>query len=210
VKLSQADVERLERFLDRVAGETYPEPPTYVHTYLTRQMLDRALPKMPAPAGIDKAKVLDVGCGQGVALELFAQRGFDAIGIALNDEDVAACRTRGFDVRKMDQSFLDFPDGSFDILWCRHCLEHSIFPYFTLSEFRRVLRPQGHLYVEVPAPDTSCGHQNNKNHYSVLGKSMWAALMQRSGYTIVDALDINFTVAAGPDTYWAFIARKDG
>src|SRR6185295_13701831 len=51
----------------------------------------------------------------------------------------------GYDVRYMDQSFLDFPDGSFDAIWCRHCLEHSVFPYFTLSGFNRVVKPGGWL-----------------------------------------------------------------
>lgn len=100
----------------------------------------------------------------------------------------------------MDQSFLDFPDGTFDVVWCRHCLEHSIFPYFTLSGFHRILRPGGWLYVEVPVPDTSCAHQTNRNHYSVLGKSMLGSLIERSGFRIVDVLDITFSVPAGPDT----------
>ena len=40
----------------------------------------------------------------------------------------------------MDQSFLDFADDYFDFVWCRHCLEHSIFPYFTLQEIYRVIK----------------------------------------------------------------------
>jgi len=128
--------------------------------------------------------------------------------VTLNQTDVDVCRSLGYDVRYMDQSFLDFPDESFDVLWVRHCLEHSVFPYFTLSGFHRVLKPGGWLYVEVPAPDTSCAHQTNGNHYSVLGKSMLGSLIERSGFRIVDILDISFTVPAGPDTYWAYIQQR--
>jgi hypothetical protein len=60
----------------------------------------------------------------------------------------------------------------------------------------------------VPAPDTSSAHQANPNHYSVLGKSAWLQLMSRSGFALVDQLDLDFTVPAGPDTYWAFVLRK--
>ena len=81
----------------------------------------------------------------------------------------------------MDQSFLEFADNYFDFVWCRHCLEHSIFPYFTLQEISRVIKPEGYLYIEVPVPDTSCQNQTNKNNYSVLGKSMWLDLIKRSG-----------------------------
>lgn len=126
----------------------------------------------------------------------------------MGSEDLAACRQAGFDVRKMDQSFLDFGDAEFDLLWCRHCLEHSIFPYFTLNEFHRVLKPGGMLYVEVPACDTPSAHHNHPNHYSVLGKSMWLKLMTCSGFEVVELVDLSFSVPAGPDTYWAFILRS--
>ncbi len=108
----------------------------------------------------------------------------------------------------MDQSFLDFNDEEFDLVWCRHCLEHSIFPYFTLGELFRVLKHKGYLYIEVPAPDTSCNHQANKNHYSTLGKSMWSELIRRTGFNILATFDFKFNVTIGPDIYWAFIQQK--
>jgi ubiquinone/menaquinone biosynthesis C-methylase UbiE len=155
------------------------------------------------------AKVLDVGCGQGVGLEVFAAAGLDAIGITLGP-DVAACRAKGLNVVEMDLSFLDFEDARFDLVWCRHALEHSVFPFFTLSEMHRVLKPGGVLYVEVPAPDTACAHQTNPNHYSVLGKSMWIELIRRTGFAEIAAADLNFSTGVGPDTYWAFITKKPG
>lgn len=63
-----------------------------------------------------------------------------------------------------DMSFLPVADGSFDAAWCRHVLEHSPFPYFTLSEMHRILRDDGPIYLEVPAPDTACHHERNPNH----------------------------------------------
>jgi hypothetical protein len=42
----------------------------------------------------------------------------------------------------------------------------------------------------------------------VLGKSMLGSLIERSGFRIVDILDITFAVPAGPDTYWAFIQQR--
>ena len=108
----------------------------------------------------------------------------------------------------MDFAFLEFPDESFDLVWCRHAIEHSLFPFFTLAELHRVLKPGGVLYLEVPAPDTSCRHQTNPNHYSVLGKSMWVELIRRVGFPETRTLDLNFQTGAGPDTYWAFMQRK--
>lgn len=196
---------RLAAFLDQLKSDTYPEVPSEPHTSITRQMVERIRNTCGLPPG---ARVLDVGCGQGPALELFERLGYSPQGMTLNGEDIAVCRAKGYAVREMDQSFLDLSDGEFDLVWCRHCLEHSIFPYFTLAGFARVLKREGWLYVEVPAPDTSCRHQTNRNHYSVLGKSMWIDLLLRSGFHLIDVIDIQFTVPAGPDLYWAFLARK--
>ena len=203
--LGSADIEKLEGFLERIKKETYPERPTQLHNNITNLMFERCLRKFALP---ENSRVLDVGCGQGLALHLFAARGLTPIGISLNHEDATVCREQGYEVYEMDQSFLTFPDEEFDLIWCRHCLEHSVFPYFTLSEFLRVLKPKAYLYVEVPAPDTACAHQTNRNHYSVLGKSMWINLIRRAGFHLIEDLDINFEAAPGGDTYWAFIQQK--
>ncbi len=205
MKLSDVQIRRLETFLDRIKSETYPEPRTRGHEDVTDRMMPQVLEWAKLGEG---AKVLDVGCGQGVALERFRKAKLDAIGITLNDEDRLACATAGYEARAMDQSFLEFGDGTFDLIWCRHTLEHSIFPYFTLSEFHRVLKPKGWLYVEVPAPDTACHHETNKNHYSVLGRSMWVNLISRSGFTVDASSEIGLTFPAGPDVYWPFVARR--
>jgi SAM-dependent methyltransferase len=203
--LQAPQITRLDQFLERVKAETYPELPGALHDDITRRMLDHLWTICTLKP---HAQVLDVGCGQGVALKHFVAKGLDAVGVTLNPTDADVCRRLGYRVLEMDQSFLDFPDATFDLVWCRHCLEHSIFPFFTLTGFHRVLKPGGWLYVEVPAPDTSCGHQNNPNHYSVLGKSMLASLLTRAGFRIRDQADINFTVQTGPDTYWAFIQER--
>src|ERR1039457_4152301 len=173
---------RLVSFLDKIENETYPETPYIIHDEITAQVLDCLMIQF----GIrPEARILDVGCGQGPALEIFRNKGYlSAIGITLNDEDVRICREKGFDARKMDQSFLEFADSSFDFIWARHVIEHSVFPYFTLTEFTRVLSPGGSLYLEVPAPETTCHQETNPNHYSVLGHGAWTSLLKRCGMVI--------------------------
>jgi 2-polyprenyl-3-methyl-5-hydroxy-6-metoxy-1,4-benzoquinol methylase len=197
---------RFDKFLKGLWSDVYPEHTSGLHDYITASVWERVKQSHPMPAG---AKVLDIGCGQGVALKHFAADKLDAIGIAIG-EDVEICRQKGFNAVEMDLSFLEFADQSFDLVWCRHVLEHSVFPYFSLTETFRVLKPGGVLYMEVPAPDTASRHQTNPNHYSVLGKSMWLQLIKRAGYSTVSVSDVNFNVPAGPDTYWSFIVQKAG
>ena len=205
-KLDNSKIQRFETFLEKIRSETYPEELQEGHTNMTKKLLGMFLNKYSLPEG---CKVLDVGCGQGVALELFKSRKLSFVGITLNSEDVQVCRQKGYEVYEMDQSFLDFNDEEFDFIWCRHCLEHSIFPFFTLTELFRVLKQKGYLYIEVPAPDTTAGHQNNKNHYSVLGRGMWLALIKRSGFIVLEMFDIPIELkTGGKDLYWAFIQQK--
>jgi SAM-dependent methyltransferase len=204
-KSDNVRAQKFDNFLEKIKKETYPEEPSSLHTTLTKQVIgliskNNLLQK--------NSKVLDVGCGQGVALELFKREGFSTVGITLNSVDVSVCKQKGYEVYEMDQSFLDFEDEEFDFIWCRHCLEHSIFPYFTLSGFFRVLKPGGYLYVEVPALDTVCNHQTNKNHYSILGKSMWVELIERTGFKIVNFVDIPVELQIGTDHYLSFIQQK--
>ena len=205
MKLTSEQVVQLEEFLERIKGQTYPEPPTEIHKPIIDAMVPQTVELTKLPAG---SRVLDVGCGQGGAMELFKRAGMDVVGVTLNQEDRDVCARLGYDVRLMDQSFLDFPAESFDMLWVRHCLEHSIFPYFTLTGFARLLKPAGWLYVEVPAPDTSCHHETNKNHYSVLPKSMWESLFGRVGFVPFAGTAHTPVTRAGPDVYWAFLMKK--
>ncbi|MCA9733324.1 MAG: class I SAM-dependent methyltransferase [Deferribacteres bacterium] len=195
----------LRAFLDELEGDIYEEIPSELHDAITKRMVETVLSICPLEKS---SSILDVGCGQGLALEQFSTHGFKPVGITLGEMDLRKCREKGYEVYKMDQSFLEFEEDQFDLIWCRHCLEHSIFPFFTLHQFKCVVKPGGYLYAEVPAPDTSSSHQANRNHYSVLGKSMWQELISRSGFKILDMKDITFNTQLGPDMYWAFLAQN--
>jgi SAM-dependent methyltransferase len=196
--------ERLDRFISqRLQADLYPEPAAEPHLTITRQMID----KLHAIKPLHGLSVLDVGCGQGLALEVFQQHGANAVGVTMGT-DYQVCRDKGFTVHEMDQSFLEFPAASFDVVWCRHAIEHSFFPLFTLHGLSEVLKKDGLLYVDVPAPTTSARHENNSNHYSCFTAAVWRSLFTKAGLHVLEHLDINFTVPCGPDQYHAFFLIK--
>lgn len=188
---------------ERIREDIYPEPPSPLHQQISSQMIEKLNQIVP----LSEKKILDCGCGQGVALDIFKKLNANPIGTTFG-EDLEVCKRRGHEVYAMDQSFLDFPRESFDIVWCRHALEHSLFPLYTLRRFYEVLKKNGILYVEVPAPDTSAQHETNRNHYSCFTKNAWISLFQRSKFEIFEQIDMKFKIMAGDDIYYAFFMKK--
>ena len=197
-------MKRLSAFLGEINKDIYAELPAEPHVSITAQTIPHLFSLGYVKQG---DRVLDVGCGQGQALQLFAELGAEPTGVTFG-EDAVICRQKGLDIAEMDLSFLDFADASFDYIWCRHSLEHSIFPLFTLAEFFRLLGPNGGVYVEVPASETACRHEQNPNHYSVLGKTMWLSLFQKAGLELVGTNELKFTAPIGEDVYWVFLLKK--
>lgn len=198
------DYSRLDAFLDERLNDIYPEPFGDPHPGIIDQMVPKIITDYQLPKG---AKVIDVGCGHGYALRAFRDHGMDATGVGFGEEAEKA-RADGFEVIEQDMSFLDVADDTYDLAWCRHVIEHSIFPYFTLSEMYRIIKPGGVIYMEVPAPDTACMHEANANHYSVLTRTSWLQLLHRCGFEDIKRASISFTLPIGDDCYHVFDARK--
>ena len=195
---------RLHEFIEkRIKEDLYPEFPDIGHIQVTNEVLEHIDKKW----GLRGKLVLDVGCGQGLALEKFIEYGALAKGLAFG-KDYAECTRKGFDVYEMDMSFLEFPDETFDLIWARHSLEHSLFPYFTLDGLFSALKRDGLLYVEVPAADTSANHQLNKNHYSCLTRSSWMTLFDRVGFNLLESYDREVQLRCGPDIWYSFFLQR--
>jgi 2-polyprenyl-3-methyl-5-hydroxy-6-metoxy-1,4-benzoquinol methylase len=100
------------------------------------------------------SSVLDVGCGEGVLTQRFAERLVDGrvVGIDLDDPKLRAeweRRTRAnLSFRAGDATSLPFGDGEFDLASAIEVLEHVPSPERTLAEMARVAR--GRLLVSVP------------------------------------------------------------
>jgi ubiquinone/menaquinone biosynthesis C-methylase UbiE len=100
------------------------------------------------------SSVLDVGCGEGVLTERFAERvdGGHVVGMDLDDPKLRAewtARTRSnLEFRALAGPDLPFSDNEFDIACALEVLEHVPDPEHTLAEVVRVARR--HVLVSVP------------------------------------------------------------
>jgi SAM-dependent methyltransferase len=104
---------------------------------------------------LDGKRTLEVGCGSGFAVQLFAEAGADATAVDLTPWAVETTRRRlaafglEADVREGDGEHLPFEDASFDVVFSWGVIHHSSDMAQALSELVRVLKPGGTLVLMV-------------------------------------------------------------
>ena len=176
------DIVKLRFYYEYILGQVYDEGESPFHKQVTEDVVKKFIDPLDLPLD---AYILDLGCGPGFFLDEMKTRGYtNSLGVTLSPDDYDLCNANGHQARKSDINFLEELDESVDLIFCRHAIEHSPFPYITLLEYNRVLKPHGKMYIEVPAPDSERIHENNKNHYSILGDAMWSSLLVRSGFDV--------------------------
>jgi methionine biosynthesis protein MetW len=90
-----------------------------------------------------RSRVLDLGCGRGVLLDLLVQtKDVFAVGVDLDFEKISACVRRGITAYQGEMmAFMRaFPDGHFDRVICSRTLEEVDHPSAVLAEALRVGR----------------------------------------------------------------------
>lgn len=134
-------------------------------------------------------------------MSIFERHNVTYEGVAIG-EDVQVAQSKGRNVKKMDFTFLDYSDKSFDLVFARHALEHSPFPLITLMEWHRVAKSW--LGIVLPAPEWYT--YKGLNHYSVMEKGQIENLLERAGWRPiwmdVDEKAFGKTAAVKPHEYW--------
>jgi 2-polyprenyl-6-hydroxyphenyl methylase/3-demethylubiquinone-9 3-methyltransferase len=105
-----------------------------------------------ARAGLAGRRVLDVGCGGGLASEAMARRGAEVTGIDMAGGPLDVARLHALEAGvKVDyrlasagQLAVECP-GSFDVVTCLEMLEHVPRPSGIVASLARLVRPGGHV-----------------------------------------------------------------
>lgn len=127
---------------------------------IVQGMLERLLPEQSA------LRVLDAGCGTGGMMTFLARYG-TVVGIDASPEAIEFCRKR--DVRHLAQAsvtHLPFEDSTFDLVVSFDVLYHQAVKddHQALNEFHRVLKPNGHVLLRLPAFDWLRGSHDARVH----------------------------------------------
>lgn len=188
----------------------YDEGTSPMHESLTKEVVEKYIDPLNLPKN---AKILDMGSGPGYFLDQMKQREYiDVTGVTLSPGDIKTCEEKGHKIAKYDLSFIPQKDGyydeSVDFIFCRHALEHSPYPIFTLMEYNRLLKQNGKLYLEVPQPNCERLHEYNLNHYSILGENQLVALLVRCGFNIDVFNKLEFDIQGKNENGETFTAKE--
>jgi 2-polyprenyl-3-methyl-5-hydroxy-6-metoxy-1,4-benzoquinol methylase len=98
-----------------------------------------------------RGRLLDLACAAGYFFEQAARRGWEAHGADLGAWTLEAARSRGLEnMHTGTLADLNFPDHHFDVVHAAQMLEHLPDPKAELADIRRIVRPGGLVYVDVP------------------------------------------------------------
>jgi SAM-dependent methyltransferase len=108
--------------------------------------------------------ILNVGSGTGGTVQILAKHG-KVLNIDQSAEAVRLMQENGFEAYQMDGKRTPLGDGQFHLVAALDVLEHIQEDAVALQEWRRVLKPGGHVVLTVPAyqwlwsgHDVSLGH----------------------------------------------------
>ena len=144
-------------------------------------------PFLPADRG---ARILDVGCGDGVLLWWLQREGYAAAeGVEVSGEQVAIARGLGVEHVHLAplQEFLRGAPERYDLLILRNVLEHfrKDEALAILADARRALRPGGHVLLQVPNGQSPFGGRiryGDFTHEAAYAPSALAQVLTVSGF----------------------------
>jgi SAM-dependent methyltransferase len=143
-----------------------------------------------------KAIVYDLGCGPGVLLQKFAQMGCITTGVDPDAEARALGASRGIRILPGTGEALpnELEPGTADMVLMTHSLEHCLDPQAAIANARRLLKPGGLFYCEVPNCDSlhfqtflDCSEMCDvPRHLFFFGPESLAHYVEAAGFSVID------------------------
>lgn len=161
-----------------------------------RLKFEQAFRKIPVLEQPAQRKHLDLGCGDGLAMEVASEFGYSSVGIDIDPEIVEQARGRGIGevhCHSLEQlaSLKENTIGSFDAITLFDILDHVGNPRAVIQFSHRHLRSGGFLYVEVTDIESFyarvtgryCIHRVPYEHLSYFSRKTLERLLEECGFT---------------------------
>ena len=130
-------------------------------------------------------KVLDFGAGIGLFATRVAAEGLDVSCLEPDKNQAKVIESKGL---RVVCSIDELSDGSIDYIYTLNVLEHIDNDSQTIHDLKRVLVPEGVLFVYVPAFQILFSSMDKKvGHFRRYRKDHLVRLLEDSGFTVVRA-----------------------
>jgi len=138
------------------------------------------------------SKILDIGCSSGLFLSVAIDNGFDGFGVEPNESEAEYARLNGIKVIGSTVTELD-KSSFFDVITLWDVLEHIKDPVGYVKSLKSILRPGGHVFVQVPTSDSlaarilrsSCNMFDGVEHLTLFSKHSLDLAFTSAGYALV-------------------------
>jgi 2-polyprenyl-3-methyl-5-hydroxy-6-metoxy-1,4-benzoquinol methylase len=180
--------EALDRFY--LAGDYHSKidvPPDRLfaeHAPFYRDEVEYAI----ARSGLATGTVFDVGCGLGVALKLFQDRGWTVYGVEPDRGRFEYARDH-YGLANIKQGTLDARfehAGQVDMVFTHHAFEHFADLSAVMTAITRILKPGGFMFTAIPTfrcnRSTMSKLWMNSAHYSLFTHRSFNQLLARHGF----------------------------
>jgi glycosyltransferase involved in cell wall biosynthesis/SAM-dependent methyltransferase len=141
--------------------------------------------------GLEKGRLLEIGCGHGDFLLEAQREGYDVCGIEIS-RSAAALANQRLGAAKVTAGVLEhatLQDSSFDVCVLSDVIEHTRDPVRFLTNIRRLLKPDGVLFIATPSVDSWSAQLLRQNwmefkpeHLIYFDKKTIQTLLYRTGF----------------------------
>jgi len=151
----------------------------------------------------EHARLLEVGCGEGLFLEQARLHGYAVTGVEPNETSAAFAReVLGLHVFAKTLAEATISQDCIDIGVLLHVIEHLPDPNRAVSEMNKILRKGGLLVIETPNIDSFPFQILRKKwrqfipvHYYFFSKKTIVALLEKNGFKVSRIVDIGNRVS---------------
>ncbi|MFC1481449.1 class I SAM-dependent methyltransferase [Candidatus Neomarinimicrobiota bacterium] len=138
-------------------------------------------------------RVLEIGCGEGGALQAFLDAGYTGVGIELSTSRAEAARellgsvanNQPFNIIQSDIHNINNIDelgGTFDLIVLKDVIEHVPDQYRLMAKLHYFLKPDGRVFISFPPWHMPYGGHQQVCQHDLVSKLPWIHLLPKSIY----------------------------